>query len=489
MSIKHRRVLRFIFRSAVIATMLFFIAIIIPPSPIRVGAASSPPPLNVAPMGFHSMGTIALCLSGGGYRAALFDVGALKRLNDIGLLKHVDHVSSVSGGSIVGAYLVLHWGDLRWEGIDGAASNFDDVITTPFRALADTSIEKGALAMGLLGTKSVARQVAAAYETTLFTKHETLNDLPKSPKLVINATRLEDGSLWTFGQDGIAAADWPTNFENGATGDDHRLPLSVAVASSSAYPPFLAPMILDMTSVVPTAQQLRNRFGNAIGPNDPDREHFLSKYVSSWSKMAAHVSLVDGGVLNNLATEWCSGTGLTFVVDAAAPDELVSIGRPWSSVVLQVIEDMMSAKEASHNELKDSNSGVMSPRSVVIRLKDALSLSKYGAYRQPLSDLQKIYVKKSLSVSQMAALPTALRSLRSDEQNNLLNLGYLIADFAMLQRLQSTELGTDTLRTLTSDALKNPLTLPAKVPSCLQSERNTCDYGKNVLIRLDHILN
>ena len=43
---------------------------------------------------------LALCLSGGGYRAMLFHVGMLWRLNEVGLLSQMDRISSVSGGSI-----------------------------------------------------------------------------------------------------------------------------------------------------------------------------------------------------------------------------------------------------------------------------------------------------------------------------------------------------------------------------------------------------
>jgi len=44
---------------------------------------------------------IALCLSGGGYRAMLFHLGALWRLNEAGCLPKLARVSNVSGGSIV----------------------------------------------------------------------------------------------------------------------------------------------------------------------------------------------------------------------------------------------------------------------------------------------------------------------------------------------------------------------------------------------------
>ncbi len=41
---------------------------------------------------------VALCLSGGGYRAMLFHLGAIIRLNELGGLKTLARVSSVSGG-------------------------------------------------------------------------------------------------------------------------------------------------------------------------------------------------------------------------------------------------------------------------------------------------------------------------------------------------------------------------------------------------------
>jgi predicted acylesterase/phospholipase RssA len=45
----------------------------------------------------------ALCLSGGGYRAMLLHLGALRRLNEWGHLQKLARISSVSGGSITAA--------------------------------------------------------------------------------------------------------------------------------------------------------------------------------------------------------------------------------------------------------------------------------------------------------------------------------------------------------------------------------------------------
>jgi hypothetical protein len=54
-------------------------------------------------------GKIGLALSGGGFRAAFFHVGVLARLAELGILPRVEVISTVSGGSIVGAayYLML----------------------------------------------------------------------------------------------------------------------------------------------------------------------------------------------------------------------------------------------------------------------------------------------------------------------------------------------------------------------------------------------
>jgi NTE family protein len=50
---------------------------------------------------------LGLALSGGGFRAALFHIGVLARLAELDLLRHVQVLSTVSGGSIVGAMYYL----------------------------------------------------------------------------------------------------------------------------------------------------------------------------------------------------------------------------------------------------------------------------------------------------------------------------------------------------------------------------------------------
>src|SRR5215467_4728826 len=60
------------------------------------------------------MKEIGLALSGGGFRASLYHLGLVRFLRDAGILSRVSQITSVSGGSIVAAHLVLNWG--RYNG-------------------------------------------------------------------------------------------------------------------------------------------------------------------------------------------------------------------------------------------------------------------------------------------------------------------------------------------------------------------------------------
>jgi predicted acylesterase/phospholipase RssA len=76
-----------------------------------------------------------LALSGGGFRATLFHLGVVRFLADAGLLAQVTDITAVSGGSILGAHLGLHWGKYTAGGteFDGAAEELLDFIRLDIR--------------------------------------------------------------------------------------------------------------------------------------------------------------------------------------------------------------------------------------------------------------------------------------------------------------------------------------------------------------------
>ena len=84
--------------------------------PVAVAPDAASPATAPVTAGEKPEEGIALCLSGGGYRAMLFHLGALWRLNEAGLLPKIKRISSVSGGSIVAGLLGLLWKQLDFQG-------------------------------------------------------------------------------------------------------------------------------------------------------------------------------------------------------------------------------------------------------------------------------------------------------------------------------------------------------------------------------------
>src|SRR5438105_5309886 len=87
---------------------------------------------------------IGLCLSGGGYRAMLFHLGALWRLNEWGYLPQLVRISSVSGGSITAGVLGFKWAKLAFEA-NRVGQAFDAEVVQPIRALASKTIDEGSI--------------------------------------------------------------------------------------------------------------------------------------------------------------------------------------------------------------------------------------------------------------------------------------------------------------------------------------------------------
>lgn len=110
---------------------------------------------------------VGLALSGGGYRAMLYSLGSLWRLNELGWLRKIDMITSVSGGSILNGVLATRWPNLNWEAqADGwTATNFADLVAKPIRALSAQSIDVFAGIEGLLSIFStVSDKVTDCYD-------------------------------------------------------------------------------------------------------------------------------------------------------------------------------------------------------------------------------------------------------------------------------------------------------------------------------------
>src|SRR5215216_889611 len=128
---------------------------------------------------------VALCLSGGGFRASLFHLGALRRLNELGILSQVDVISSVSGGSIIAAHLAERIP--TWPEPGAVVANWDEVVAAPFQSFVRRNRRTGPVLRRMIpsnwrrpGTAIEALGTVLQHELTSL----TLNDLPERPRFI-----------------------------------------------------------------------------------------------------------------------------------------------------------------------------------------------------------------------------------------------------------------------------------------------------------------
>src|SRR5690349_10861753 len=139
---------------------------------------------------------IGLCLSGGGYRAMLFHLGSLWRLNEGAYFGRLDRISSVSGGSITAGVLGVHWKDLGVNP-NTPAPRFS-IVVDEIRKIASHTIDIGSVLEGIFGPGMISDKIQKSYDDLLF-HGATLQNLPDDPpRFVINATNVQSTVLWRF---------------------------------------------------------------------------------------------------------------------------------------------------------------------------------------------------------------------------------------------------------------------------------------------------
>ncbi len=291
--------------------------------------------------------TLGLALSGGGFRAAFFHVGVLARLAERDLLRRVAVISTVSGGSIIGAFyylkvkqllegrradalqpgreaLIRIVGEIEYEFVVAVQANM--------RMLTFASRHDNArmLRRERTTTQRLARMFGEHFYDPLSVTGlpVCLGDLPISvvdqrgdiitPRLILNSTVLNTGALWQFTGDGLGevmstyeqhdpgGARW-FSFGDGkpGTGADRSLAsigLGEAVAASCCVPGLFDPL------------ELSGPFGGSAGN-------------------AATVSLVDGGVFDNQGLVSLLDAGCTQVICSDASDLLKRQDTPTYGVL------------------------------------------------------------------------------------------------------------------------------------------------------------
>ncbi|CCH56214.1 patatin [Fibrisoma limi BUZ 3] len=257
-------------------------------------ANQEPTPKPVASDGIQSdtdLDRIALALSGGGFRAAAYHLGTLKALHTLGLLDNVRMISTVSGGTIVGAYYALK----RKQGVP-----FETIYEKFYAILHDDTLLRKALhqwektvSTNDLPNYKLIRAFADVYDSDLFegaTFGEFWNesDLDTFPlqTVVFNATELYSGLAFRFQHasgidDGYLVGNRNVFIQ---PNDARQLRLADIVAASSCFPGGFEPLVMPDDFPLQPGEMLFYDYDNGRLP-------------------ISRLALLDGGVYDNQGTE------------------------------------------------------------------------------------------------------------------------------------------------------------------------------------------
>lgn len=251
---------------------------------------------------------VALCLSGGGYRAALFHLGVLRCLHEMGILQSVTTISSVSGGSIISAYLAKRMVDEEMNGHIHFV-NWEQDVSKGFREFTKKDVRTWPMLIHLpwnwLTPKWRARHLQWNYDRALFRITENnkerslqLSDLPTQPEFVFCATDLTFGTNWEFTRDKVGSY-------KAGTANKGEWPVALAVTASSSFPPVFGPLRLEL-----------------------DPKEFKTTFKGRDHKLLKRVKLNDGGVYDNLGLEPAKRHKVVLISDGGSPFGYMGIAGP-----------------------------------------------------------------------------------------------------------------------------------------------------------------
>ncbi|MEE8578161.1 MAG: patatin-like phospholipase family protein [candidate division Zixibacteria bacterium] len=346
---------------------------------------------------------LGICLSGGGYRAALFHLGVLRRLNELGLLTQADTISSVSGGSIMSAHLAQAY--VSNPPGQGPYPNWEETIAQPFRKFCQRDIRTAPILKRLfLPWCWFQRSTQVNALMSRYEKHLTridLSQLPQSPQFVFCATDVVFGVNWEFKSDKVG------DYLAGEVTTPKSWKVARAVAASSCFPPLFGPMPVGKDFV-------KEKRSKTNPPTDKD-------------KLLSKIRLSDGGLYDNLGLEPAKHCDIVIASDGGAPFRAVKPGSPFRLLAryFDITANQVGAlrKRWLMDDFRTQVSvgGDIQPK----RQGTILPIDKRSTNRD---DPAAPGYEKDLVDKYISSIRTDLDGFTSAEIGVLENHGYLIAD-------------------------------------------------------------
>lgn len=341
---------------------------------------------------------IGLCVSGGGFRAALFHLGALWRLNDMGWLPKIDRLTSVSGGSITSGVLAMNWHKLQFT--NGKATNFVEQVVDPIQRFCSLDMDAGAIIKAAINPfKNACDYMVDFYDENLFygTRLGNLPSEAEGPQFMYYAASLQTGDSVRFCKAYIA------DYRIGMWRDPEEVLLAQAVTASSAFPPVMTP------------------YNFKTDPNKWEKIEGADLWENE--ELREEMMLTDGGVYDNLGLEavWdshdvvlCSDAGAPFdVIDESFLMEVSELKQTirCMSIMMNQVESLRKRKlidDFQRDERDGTYWGI------------GTKIDGYG--------LDNPMVRDNDTTAKLQGMRTRLNKFSDQEQGELINWGYALAD-------------------------------------------------------------
>ena len=349
---------------------------------------------------------LGLGLSGGGFRASFFHIGILAQMADQGLLRHVEVISTVSGGSIIGALYYLHVKKLLESIPDDRITDqhYIDIVTEielDFLKATEKNIRMSTFTNFVANFKMVlfeysrSDRIAKLYneafyqlvlsgvsdpiqmqELKIYPKGGSTNFHPltdnnsrkaKVPILVLNATSLNSGRNWQFTAQtmgeppvlGINKFDKKPIRLRRADGDGYgnmvntpinqqQFSLGHAVAASACVPILFDPLAIS------------------------------NLYYNREDKESIRVQLVDGGVFDNQGTDGLLQYDCTCFVISDAAGQMGTENNPAVDAIPvalrvgSILQDRVRTESLLHLTATNTNNVAF------ISLREGLGIQQIG---------------------------------------------------------------------------------------------------------------
>ena len=351
---------------------------------------------------------VALCLSGGGFRAALFHLGAIRALNELDVLPQVKAIASVSGGSVLAAFLARADVWPLQRKLDH--EEWEQKIARPFRRFVSRDRRTKPILLGLFPKHSAVDLFADEIRSAL--DEHSLRTLPMCPQFIFCASDLTFGGLWRFEREQVGDAE--IGFAETKPPYDS---LALAAAVSACIAPHFAPYVFPFREA-----EFRN---GRIEPGDPLRK-------------VGKVTLNDGGTYDNLGLEAVWRDYATVLVsDGGAPH--LPMGDTWFS--------RMKGRTIGSSTLNDQMGRLARRRWFIANIQNSTFKGAYwGINTTPRNHSTRCNYGYSRDFvrTRIARIRTDLDAFSAGEQAVLENHGYMVAQ-ASVSRWAGRVLGLTVL--------------------------------------------